>query len=226
MRSSLYQQVDRLSSAGYPTNLVVSVAERLKKQLSKVPSQGDLTEKDREKVVVIPYIHNVSPRLKKVGRRGKVNVVFSAPNKLGALCKRVNGGTREPQSCSVNHKNRFVECNQGVVYSIPFVRDKGSVVCDKEYVGQTGRCTNDRLREQDYNVTRAVSGHLGIHCRDCGCLPDFTRTRILARHKDKTVREIIEAAEIARLREHCVSAPSVALTHKELAFMRDFSCRR
>lgn len=34
----------------------------------------------------------------------------------------------------------YVKCNEGAEYEIP-------LVCGKVYIGQTGRCTNDRLRE-------------------------------------------------------------------------------
>lgn len=47
-------------------------------------------------------------------------------------------------------------------------------------------------------------------------LRSITSTRILARHPDKIVWEIMEATEIARLQDHCVSAPSIALSEKEL----------
>lgn len=52
---------------------------------------------------------------------------------------------------------------------------------------------------------------------DFSCTPQIDHsTRILARHPDKIVWEIMEATEIARLQDHCVSAPSIALSEKEL----------
>lgn len=88
------------------------------------------------------------------------------------------------------HKNRLVECTEKVVYSI-------SLSCGKQYVGQTGRSMTDRLREHYYNVNRVVSGHLG----------------------NALTREIIESEMIARLKEDCVSAPSVSLSGKESKFL-------
>lgn len=131
------------------------------------------------------------------------------------MCSRVNKTARTMQSCSTKHENRFVDCIEGVVYSVP-------LSCGKQYIGQTGRCLNERLKEHHYKVTKAISGHLGLHCRDCsvsGCSPIFSETKVIAKNKHKTTREIIEAAEIARLKDKCVSMPSLTLSQKELDFL-------
>lgn len=119
------------------------------------------------------------------------------------MCSADNNPKRIIQSCSVKHENQSVECVGGVVYSVP-------LSCGKTYVGQTGRCLNKRLKEHNYNVRKAISGHLGIHCRDCSGCTVFHRTQVIAKHKDRITREIIEAAEIDRRKENCVSVPSVS----------------
>lgn len=50
--------------------------------------------------------------------------------------------------------------------------------CDRFYIRQTGRCINDQSREHQYNVTKQISGHLGIHCCDWGCTPDYQKSKI------------------------------------------------
>lgn len=164
--------------------------------------------RERRKFVVIPYIHGLSRNLKRIAGRCDVDVLFSAPDKLSRLCRAVNPSPRAATACSTRHRDRFVSCSEGVVYSLP-------LTCGKRYVGQTGRCLNDRLREHAYSVSTTVSGHLGIHCRDCGCLPDFQRCEIVKRHRDQLTREILEAVEIARLGAACVSSPSVALSGRD-----------
>lgn len=214
MSDSFIRQMDRLQLAGYPKQLLSSVVEsflqKLKRNTQDSPS---VSERNRnEKITVIPYMHRIAHNLKKTGKRANVKVVLSAPNKLSAMCSRVNKTTRTPQSCSTNHVNQFVNCTEGVVYSVP-------LSCGKTYVGLTGRCLNERLKEHNYNVHKAISGHLGVHCRDCGCAPIFSNTIVIAKNKQKTTREIIEAAEIVRLKDKCVSKTSLTLSQKEIQFL-------
>lgn len=182
------------------------------------PEQQDDAQKQKERrpVVAIPYLHNISHRLKGIGRKAGVNVVMTAPNKLKSLCRRVNSDpTKKKQGCTIKHRTPFVECTEGLVYSLP-------VTCGKQYIGQTGRCMNERLLEHKNNFEQACR-NLGIHCRDCpstSCAPVFQKCKALANHKDQLVREIIEAASIASLRDDCVSTPSVALTKKEFDMLK------
>uniref|UniRef100_A0A224Z9Z8 Tick transposon n=1 Tax=Rhipicephalus zambeziensis TaxID=60191 RepID=A0A224Z9Z8_9ACAR len=65
------------------------------------------------------------------------------------------------------HRQQFVQCCEGVVYKIP-------LSCGRYYVGQTGRCANDRMREHANKVSKqARDSQLSIHCYDCGCQPFF-----------------------------------------------------
>ncbi|CAN7984562.1 unnamed protein product, partial [Ixodes hexagonus] len=204
------QQESRLRSAGYPSYLLTAVAETLlKKRPSNSTSEGRQVNK---KVTVVPYLHGISHNLKKVGSRVGVEVVFSAPNKLAGLCRKVNSEVENKTVSNKKHQNLFVACAQGVVYSIP-------LSCGRRYVGQTGRCVNDRLREHRYSVFKVVSGHLGVHCRDCGCTPAFDKCQVVFRNKDRVTREIIEARDIARLGQDCVSAPSLVLSDKERRYL-------
>lgn len=217
MPDSFSRQMDRLQIAGYPKQLLSSVAESFLQKLKR-NTQDSLQDSDQnrsKKITVIPYLHRIAHNLKRIGKRANVEVVFSAPNKLSAMCSRVNKTARAVQSCSTQHVNRFVDCVEGVVYSVP-------LSCGKKYIGQTGRCLNERLKEHHYNVTKAISGHLGLHCRDCSvrvCSPIFSETTVIAKNKHKNTREIIEAAEIARLKDNCVSMPSLTLSQKELDFL-------
>lgn len=207
---SFNQQASRLRTAGYPVFLLTAVAETL---LKKRRSNSTLKARQVNKnVTVVPYLHGISHNLKKVGSRVGVEVVFSAPNKLAGLCRKVNSDVDNKIKCTTKHQNQFVSCVQGVVYSIP-------LSCGRRYVGQTGRCLNDRLREHRYNVFKVVSGHLGVHCRDCGCIPAFERCQVVFKNKDRVTREIIEARDITRLGPDCVSAPSIVLSDKERQFL-------
>ncbi|XP_064468305.1 uncharacterized protein LOC135379006 [Ornithodoros turicata] len=86
MAECLQRQTERLHRAGYPTHVVVSVAEALLRQIrAHGPNQLTAPDPDRGRVVVIPYLHNISHRLKKIGERAGARAVFSAPEKLSKL---------------------------------------------------------------------------------------------------------------------------------------------
>lgn len=221
MQDSIHAQEARLHSSGYPHDVVTSVAGQVLRELKKNRrrSEGEAMvekEKEKRKVAVIPYIHNIAHRLKKIGNAADVQVVFSAPRKLGALCKKTYLPRKDSHKCSIEHKTKFVPCAKTVIYEIP-------LPCGKKYVGQTERCLNTRLREHSNNVRTSVKAQLGIHCRDCKgttrkCIPMFDKCEVIQRHSDQMTREIVEAEKIARLGENCVSVPSVALSAKELHF--------
>ncbi|XP_070394116.1 uncharacterized protein, partial [Dermacentor albipictus] len=151
------------------------------------------------------YIHCISHNLRRIAAKSGVDVVFSAPERLQKLCKQVNTENNKRPSCSTQHCQQFVTCTHNVVYAIP-------LSCGNTYIGQTGRCINERLREHQYNVNKVISGHLGIHCRDCSCKPMFESPSVLYKAHSRMTREIVEAYEIAKLQQKCVSKPSVSLS--------------
>lgn len=119
MVNSSNEQSLRLSNAGYPTHIQISIAEAsVKKHMSKqsLPQETSLTP---PKFAVVPYMHGVSQNLKKIGARASVKVVFSAPKKLATLFKMKSSDTKVNRGCSKKHKNPFVSCAENVVYQIP-----------------------------------------------------------------------------------------------------------
>ncbi|XP_075730561.1 uncharacterized protein LOC142772252 [Rhipicephalus microplus] len=109
-----------------------------------------------------------------ISRKGRANgkdqVVFSAPEKLQGMCKKVNAESSGKQVCKIKQREKFVNCCWGVVYSTP-------LTCGCEYIGQSGRCVNERLKEHKY-VERAVRGHLALHCQRCGCVHICSKTPV------------------------------------------------
>lgn len=170
-----------------------------------------MAEKNQQ-VAVIPYMHGLSHNLKRIGGKAGVKVVMSAPDKLSSLCSRTCPVRKGKTKCSVNHKNQYVHCAEGVVYKLP-------LSCKRAYIGQTGRCLNTRLREHHNKVQKGKEGNLAIHCHECGeCEPLFDACTVLFRDSDQRTREIIEAAEMQKIGD-CVSTTSISLTSKELAFL-------
>ncbi|CAN8029037.1 unnamed protein product, partial [Ixodes persulcatus] len=217
VQHSFDKQTERLTVAGFPSHVLTAVAESLLKETKTWPETSDISSssrkgRERRKFAVIPYMHGLAHNLKRIAGRCNVDVLFTAPDKLSRLCRAVNPSDREARACTTKHRNRYVTCAEGVVYSLP-------LSCGRRYVGQTGRCLNDGLREHSYNVTSMVSGHLGIHCRDCSCQPQFQQCEVVKRHRDQLTREILEALEIERLGVMCVSSPSVASSRKDINFL-------
>lgn len=210
---SLSFQIDRLTKSGFTNQVLVSVAEKVLKTVVKKINKEKDSKKPKKRPIVLQYIHKFSHRLKKVGTRHDVPVVFSAPKKLKMLCKMTNKTRDAKQTgCGIKHTSKFVACCSGVVYRIP-------LSCKKAYIGQTGRCVNERLREHK-NMCKQVSapGHLAAHCARHGCSAKFESTTILFESSETITREIWEAYAI-RKEKDCISSPSIALSTTEMALL-------
>ncbi|XP_077522983.1 uncharacterized protein LOC144133723 [Amblyomma americanum] len=167
-------------------------------------------------IVVVPYVHGFTHNLKKIAAKQAVKVVCSAPNKAYKMCRQVNNEERRMR-CAVNHQTRYADCDEGVIYHFP-------VACGKCYIGQTGRCINERAREHANSLrATATSGFLALHCRQPKhpCTANLDNISILGRKKDRLAREIIEAVTIHKKGKDCVSTPSIALSTKEKTFLHD-----
>lgn len=70
-----------------------------------------------------------------------------------------------------------------------------------------------------YHVNTAAQRHLGIHCRDCSCQPEFEKCIVLTKHRQQLTGEIIDANQMQLLGDLCVSMPSVAPTIKEKEYL-------
>lgn len=205
---SFQAQVQRLKTSGFPSSILFEVAESLLTN----SGQRVRTRETNQRPAVLPYIHQITHNLKKIASKYQVQVALSAPDKLRRLCPRINHLQPQQAECKVRHQQQYVDCQRGVVYEIPFT-------CGKIYVGQTGRCINERLREHALALRSSPAGHLAIHARDCMCSAVFSQTKILRRFRSKRTRELYEAQTIVSRGAVCVSAPSIALSPKELYYL-------
>uniref|UniRef100_A0A6G5AFU1 Putative tick transposon n=1 Tax=Rhipicephalus microplus TaxID=6941 RepID=A0A6G5AFU1_RHIMP len=99
--------------------------------------------RERRPIHVMPYLYSVSHNVKKVANRYGVDVLFSAPTKLRQICSLMT--KQKKAKCTKKHANVFIRCVFAVVYLIP-------LSCGRVYIGQTGRCLNERLREHSLAV--------------------------------------------------------------------------
>ncbi|XP_064456861.1 uncharacterized protein LOC135367487 [Ornithodoros turicata] len=214
VQRSLLSQVLRLKTAGFPVQLIRGLAEVLLRKLHKKHEEAPRHDRS-SRIAAIPYIHAVSHNIKKVAQRAGVSLVFTAPNKLGGLCRRVNSEAAG-SGCNKKHVRHFVQCKCNVIYDIP-------LTCGKSYVGQTGRCLSYRLREHSSSLQTHTGSNLATHCRDCACRPRLEDTRVLRSYSDRLAREIYEGAQIHNRGEKCVSKPSVDLLNKETSYLLECS---
>lgn len=220
MGASFEQQAECLSSAGYPKPVVVFVTERILREARPSAQQpaADDTSGEPPKVGVVLYMHGISHNLKNIAQKANVKGVFSAPNKLGKLCKLINLNGPTLEKCIKQHRNKFVECADRAVYNL-------LLSCGRQYVQQTGHCLNDQLHgHNNNNVNTGTGGFLMIHCQKCGCKPIFNQHTIVSHGRTQLIREITEAEMISRLGGGCVRSPSLALTGGELSCLAAAPC--
>ncbi|XP_049516394.1 uncharacterized protein LOC125942482 [Dermacentor silvarum] len=223
-QGSFDEQILKLRKAGFPCSVLSAVSEALLKKVKKerkVSTEEGQTFEKKAKPVVIPYSHKVAHNLKHVAVKYKIPVVSSAPRKLATLCRLIGSDNSKKAGCSIKHTNPFVKCEEGVVYCIP-------LKCGKEYVGQTGRCINDRLREHKLSLKYGYGSNLPLHCKACGnenkqaCEARLQDTTILFKSKDSVARELLEANQIRKRGETCVSSPSLNIYTNESVFLDKF----
>lgn len=142
-------------------------------------------------------------------------MLFSAPVKLAGMCSRIAKENKKCKGCGKKHANPYVDCKVGVLYQIP-------LKCGKVYIGQTGRCINDRMREQELSVKNKTGDHLPTHCQACTsgeCVPLLKEVKVLCRCSNTRAREILEAYHVRKKGVGCVSDTSVFLHKQELVYL-------
>lgn len=120
--SSFLNQIEHLKSTEYPQSVIPSVAKGVLKTFEHgcLNAQTGAPQKEggkKENGAVVPYIHDVSHRFKKI-RSKDVRVVVSVPNWLSSLCKASYHQAKKA-GCRTKHRESFVECANNVVFALP-----------------------------------------------------------------------------------------------------------
>ena len=109
--------------------------------------------------------------------RAGVKVVIGTGKKSGDVLKRKNRGTKDKDN--------------SIVYSIP------CAVCDKQYIGETGRGLKTRIAEHRRDMRNHVESNAMVaHADKEGHLPRWEQTNILEIGISKSIRKALEAAHI------------------------------
>jgi hypothetical protein len=170
----------------------------------------------------IPYYHGISHMLKNFARSYDMQVMFSFPFKLNRLIGKVNNNREECSQAPSIHKD-FTTCRIGCVYCIP-------LSCNKIYVGQIGKCINQRLTQHYTNLikpSKDVYSCLVDHVKTCQC--EVKLEKSVAIHKgigNQCEREIWEAYTIISRGSLAISQTSISLVESEIQILKEVDERR
>ena len=119
------------SSNDYPRNLVV----RMMKRTPQIKMRKEEEDRERPKMLYLPYIQGVSERIARGCRVLGIRTVFISRQTLRHTLTHVKSTTLDDKK-------------QGVVYEVP-CKD-----CEAVYIGETGRNLQERIKEHKYAVKR------------------------------------------------------------------------
>ena len=122
----------------------------------------------------VPYVKGTSERLQRVFKSHEITLVHKPFNSLRSQLVRVKDRTENLKKCgTVCH----IHCEQ----------------CDKDYVGETSRLLETRVKEHLSGNSPAVHEH----CRLTGHSVDSSKAKVLATENNTFKRRIREAIEIS-----------------------------
>ena len=124
----------------------------------------------------VPYIKGISERLQGAFKSHEVTLVHKPVNSLRSQLVRVEDKTENLKKCGTVY---HIHCEQ----------------CDKDYVGETCRSLETRVKEHLSRNSSAVHEH----CKLTGHSVDSSKTKVLATESNTFKRRIRDAIEI-RLR--------------------------
>ena len=204
MGYAVERQWSRLEDAGYDSVFI-------KRQLELQQKAKQRPEKETKRhYAVIPYFHGISHNLKACAKKFGVDVAFKSDFKLN----RLTPFQTTQKVCPKAHRDKSVDCKEGVVYEIP-------LECGFKYVGQTARCVNDRLVEHKRNVKiNAPNSEIAKHISECNdCTAHWSQTDIIHRERNNTKRLIKETVRIKSI-GNCISHASMQLGSSSKKFLK------
>ena len=121
----------------------------------------------------MPYIKGTSERLQRAFKSHEVTLVHKPFNSLRSQLVRVKDKTENLKKCGTVY---HIHCEQ----------------CDKDYVGETARLLETRIKEHLSRNSSAVNEH----CKLTGHSVDSSKIKVLATEINTFKRRIREAIEI------------------------------
>ena len=158
----------------FPKGLLLDLKQKAKQIRDR--AQNERRRKKNERYLVLPnskLANIVTHRIETTGTRTAV----TSGQKIGDM---------------IRQKRNEVKPEISVVYRVP------CGMCEKAYIGETGRGLNTRLKEhkrdlRNYNEYSAFVAHAD----ETGHLPNWERAKVIASCSSKSIRKVTEAAYIA-----------------------------
>jgi hypothetical protein len=200
-----------LNHCGYPKWMIDETKKKIedKKNNLKVSTKS----KERNKGhVIIPYIHGVSERLRRVLKQHKIGTTYRPINKISQMIVHPKDKITQEDKC-------------GVVYRIPCSN------CERVYIGETGRKLSTRLSEhkKDYETSRSAGvstrsirlssaseihkSAITDHMLQQNHLPNWTDIKILSQDENNNTRRIRESIWIRKEKNMNRDEGAYHLTH-------------
>jgi len=169
----------------YPPKLIKNIKEKRKNKLKTTAE-----EKKPDATIVLPYIPRLSEKIKKLGNKNNIRVVFKSKETIKS--KIVNF---KPKSKKLSPKE--------VIYNIP-------CECGKSYIGETGRTVEVRLKEHQASVKKCDPdiSKLTEHKLKTGHRFKWEDVKVIGKESNWRKRKIHEAAEILKGADKVISTPS------------------
>ncbi|KAL9971911.1 hypothetical protein ACROYT_G018133 [Oculina patagonica] len=138
-------------------------------------SKSGTKEPENEKKIyaLAPYIKGISERLQRAFKSHEVTLIHKPVNSLRSQLVHVKDKTSNLKKCGTVYQ---VQCEQ----------------CNKEYVGETSRLLETRMKEHQSRNSSAIHEH----CRLEGHSVDTSKTKVLATEINTFKRRVKEAIEI------------------------------
>ena len=161
-------------------------------------------DKDKHTFMSIPYVQGISEKIRRVGRKYNIKTAFKTHNTLRQSLVKT-----KPKSCQQDTKN--------CVYSIKCNN------CPREYLGETKRPLNVRIKEHKQNTLRGLTDKSKIaqHCWEENHKMNFKEASIIHKEPHYKKRKIIEASYMKLAAENNpISQPSVEISSLWLPILR------
>ena len=124
-----------LGNCGYPKWIVEDTRRRMEEKKNKPRGQAKNKEKSKGHII-IPYIHGLSERLRRVFKQHHIGTTFKPVNKISQMIVHPKDKIKTEDKC-------------GVIYQVSCKN------CDKVYIGETGRklCTRLSEHKKDFKIS-------------------------------------------------------------------------
>ena len=135
-------------------------------------------EEQKKQILLLPYVKGVSEKIKHGCHQMGVRAVFKSCHTLRQTLTKVKNKRQD-------------ELKSRTVYEVP------CKVCDKVYIGETGRSLNDRIKEHKYAVrTGNKKNGIAVHVQESDHPVDWSSAKLRVNEQHLWKRKMLEAIHI------------------------------